>query len=319
MNQNSPHVFAVLVTYRRQGLLAESLKALFEQHLVPHLVVVVDNEPSAESNRTVDELAAGRAVEYVAMATNVGPAGGRAAGLDLLLPQAGDEDWVVLLDDDDPLPQKSTLLRLYEFAQATLGFDDATAGVALRGACFDRRKARTLSVAGKGGRVRVDHLHGGFFPLYRAGAIRAVGTFDSKYFFGFEELDYGLRLVDCGYSLYVDDDHLHDVKDLLGHAPSRRFPRIRLEEPSWRRYYSLRNLSYILLQRAGRYPALRVAVVRGFLKPLLSLPLQPRLALAHLRLNWRAVRDAWMGRMFMTEAPVDPSEISHPSKLDAST
>jgi GT2 family glycosyltransferase len=49
--------------------------------------------------------------------------------------------------------------------------------------------------------VLVDHLHGGFFPIYKSKALNHMGGFRSEMFFGFEELELGLRLRDNDYLL----------------------------------------------------------------------------------------------------------------------
>jgi hypothetical protein len=49
--------------------------------------------------------------------------------------------------------------------------------------------------------------------------------------------------------------------------------------------------------------AFRVAVTRGLLKPLLNLPLNPRLGWHGLRMGARAAVDGWRGRLGRSVEP----------------
>jgi GT2 family glycosyltransferase len=138
----------------------------------------------------------------------------------------------------------------------------------------------------------VDHLHGGFFPCYRAEALRRTGSFRSELFFGFEELDLGLRLTLAGYSLYVSGQLWTEVEPHMVHSAPAAKPSWRLSKIHPRRYYSLRNLLSILLDHGFYTAALRWAFM-AIAKPMLNVVLNPRLALKHLRLNVSAIRDAF--------------------------
>jgi hypothetical protein len=59
---------------------------------------------------------------------------------------------------------------------------------------------------------------------------------------------------------------------------------------------------YLLRARRRRWSALRFALL-NLVKPIYNLPRSPTLAWAHLRLNARAVTDAYRGRMGRTVAP----------------
>jgi hypothetical protein len=92
-----------------------------------------------------------------------------------------------------------------------------------------------------------------------------------------------------------------------------------LGTPGWRRYYSLRNLIYLLRQHGHTLTALRVTILRGVAKPLLNLPLRPVLGLRHLRSNLRAARDGWTGRLGRQVSPDNRPVVNsgQPSSDDA--
>ena len=140
-----------------------------------------------------------------------------------------------------------------------------------------------------------------------------VGVFLSELFFGFEELEYGLRLTRGGFRLYADGDRWKErkrVKRELGLLPPEEVSgqraaqtTVRVTVPTWRRFYSLRNLIYVLRHTGAPVTAIKVGLTRGLLKPLVNLPVAPQAAWRSLKMNWRAFRDGWRGRLGRT---VDP-------------
>lgn len=297
VSQPTHRTFGVLVTYRRPDDLDRSLDAIASQSVRFDDLVVVDNDPSERSQQIVERhrkrLGPTRSIDSP---TNLGPAGGRSIGAREIFAKANDTDWIVFLDDDDPLPSSDSVERLIAAAERQRGIDPASAGVGLRGARLDRWTGRLVPVDGRG-TVRVDHLHGNFLPCYAVGALRRVGTFDPRLFFGFEELDLGLRLRRAGYTLYADADLLAEVAAAMGASRERSLPDLRLGIPSIRRYYSLRNL-LVVLGRERMYPqAVGWALVAGILKPMAWLVVRPSLAWSHLRLNMTAIVDAIRSRL----------------------
>ena len=102
---SEPSLFGVLVTFRRPVALGETLRRLTEQDRRLDHLVVVDNDPSAESRSAVAGAGAiAGSVEHLEMPENVGFTGGVAAGMRWVLERADDRDWIVVLDDDDPVP-----------------------------------------------------------------------------------------------------------------------------------------------------------------------------------------------------------------------
>jgi hypothetical protein len=272
---------------------------------------VVDNSPTPEGRRLVERYrAGGHAAEYVAAAENLGPAGAVALAMGRLLAAAGDDDWIVLLDDDNPPAGPGQLAELLGFAARMRRQDPRLGAVGLVGARFDRRRGRLLRVPDHelGGPVAVDYIGSGQFPLYRVPAVQAVGPFNAELFFGFEELEYGLRLRRAGWSLYADGERVRNGRLTWGRLGAEGRPSMRLAEPTWRRYYGLRNLIHILLAGGCRGAAVRVTVLAGLGKPLINAPRHPGRSIRHLRLNWRACRDGWTRRLGRTVEPDTPKD-----------
>jgi len=295
----------VIVTYHRPADLRATLGLLNEQIRPLDHLTVVDNAADPETESIVRNAWGQSAPEYLAMEENLGFAGGVGAGMEHVLPSASDEDWIVVLDDDDPPPFPSAIQELEGFAVSMLQRDPRTAAVGIHGSRFDWRRGRIVRVPDRElhGPVPVDYVGGNSVPLYRVAALRDVGPFSRDIFFGLSEVEHGLRLRAAGYSAYAHGDLWLRKRAKFGRMGVSGRPALRLSEANWRQYYTLRNLIYILRQHGRRGTALRVILVKGLGKPLANLPLAPRLAGRRLRLNWRACRDGWSGRMGRTVEP----------------
>jgi glycosyltransferase involved in cell wall biosynthesis len=272
-------------------------------------LIVVDNDPRPDNQEIVRRsYPKTEALEYFPTPENIGPAGGIALGMTRVLEFADDRDWILLLDDDNP-PHSETLIGdLERFGASMLAKDALTAGVGRVGARFDWRQARLVAMSriAEGqldNAVSVDVIGSGHFPLYLTAAVKAVGPFATELFFGADDVEYGLRLRKAGYSLYADSSLWRQAGELDGRIGLDVRPSIRLSEPSWRRYYGLRNLIHILRSFGRTRTALRISLVRGIAKPLANLALRPQASLKYLRMNLRACRDGWTGRLGRTLEP----------------
>jgi GT2 family glycosyltransferase len=313
---DSARIYGVLVTFERPETLAETLGRVSAQTRQFDRLIVVDNGMAQPAESVTKAHASShRGVEYVSTQANIGPAGGFALGMRDILETASDDDWIFLLDDDDPPFFDDAIEGAARFALEQTARDQRTAGVGISGGRFDPRRGRVVRVGDDEihGSVPVDHITGGGLPAYRVGSLREVGVMRPELFFGFEELDMGLRLTRAGYKLYADGDawmERKSVKRQAGLLPpeevsARRAASTswRAGEPSWRRYYSLRNLIQILRESGHGLAAARVSLTRGVLKPLANLLVSPRRAIVSLRLGWRAVYDGWAGRTGRTLEP----------------
>lgn len=298
---------AVLVTYRRPHLLPLAFERLAAQGSALGRLIVVDNDPECGAQETVAGFGpTGNEVEYVGSGSNLGPAGGFALGMQRILQDDQDDEAILVLDDNDPLPPFDVVSEQLELLDKLATEDPQTGGVGLYGGTFDFRsgRARRMQQWPRDCVAPADHLHGGGYPMYRVAALREVGTFAAPLFFGFEELELGLRLTTSGYKLYVNGPLAQKQQtwrrqELQSHSK----PMLGLEPISWRRYYSLRNLLYILLLHGFPRTAAKVAAIRGMGKPIANFVCAPRLSAEHIRWNWRAISDAFTGRMGRT---VDP-------------
>src|SRR4029079_16903415 len=111
--------------------------------------------------------------------------------------------------------------------------------------------------------------------------------FDEDIFFGLSELEFGLRLWRSGYRLWGYGPLWIRGREMTGRLGRELVPSRRLPELDWRRYYTLRNLIYLLRKFGHRGTAIRVTAINGVAKPIANLPRSPGLSLRHLRMNLR--------------------------------
>ena len=229
--------------------------------------------------------------------------------MELALDTAGQDHWVLRLDDDRPMPTGLLPLLLDE-AVAALEEDFRTAGVGLDGAVWKRRRARLVApTRGSGRFVAVDYLKTNHFPLFHTRAVRQIGGFRADLFFGMTEVEYGIRARRANFTLKEAARLRHFVEPT---DPKRR--RV-VRRSDWRRYYSLRNLLIILRDNGQPFTAVRVGVSRGLVRPLLDLVLDPREGASNLRLSTRALADASLRRMGKRIDPYQWARRNH--RLDA--
>jgi glycosyltransferase involved in cell wall biosynthesis len=268
-------------------------------------LVVIDNDSDPATKHLVDSLTTLRAVAYVAAPENLGPAGALALGTGQVLRTAGATDWVLFFDDDDPPAAPDAIEKTTTFAERMQVSDPALAGVGIVGARFDIRTGLTVRVPDDelGGPVAVDYVGGGQLPCYLAGAMADVGLPDARLFFGFDDLEYGLRLRAAGYTLYVDGDEWATLRSASGRTGLDHRPSKLVRPVGWRDYYSTRNLVWILRSRGRHVAAARFMAVRIVGKAAYNATRSPRLAWSHLRLGVRAGVDAYLGRMGRTVEP----------------
>ena len=230
-------VHAVAVTYGRPDELIRTLDAFGRQTRPPDTVLVVDNGADDEVRRLV----AGRTrTSYVAMSDNLGPAGAIAAGFDAVAPDAAPDDWILLIDDDDPPRFDTAVADVLDVARSA---PPDVAVVGLTGARYDRWTGRLRRLRDDQLRplTDVDYVGNGQCPLYRVPAVRAVGGPDQDLFFQFEELDLGLRLRRRGWRLVVDRALTLRTRRESGRLGLGRRARPTRRSSPWRAYYSARN------------------------------------------------------------------------------
>lgn len=299
-----PRLFCIIVTFRRAEAFAEVLRMALEQSTPPSQVVVVDNEESDVVERAVAALKQqGSPVTYICPGENLGPAGGTAIGMEHILTIANDDDWITRLDDDLEDMDHDIFEELLRFAVEQRGVDERVGAVGAVGSRYDWNSGRLIRITDEeidAGPVPVDYVPTNVFPAFNVGVVRRVGVLDRNLFYGSSEVEYGLRLRNAGVRILADPVLWKRLGRRTADTSGATW---RLRPLNWRRYYSLRNQVYLLRRNGHPWTAAKVSFTRGIAKPLLNLVVSPRAAVAHLRMNSRAVKDGWLENMGRTLEP----------------
>ena len=299
MPQLKPRLHAIMVTYRRRDAAAATVAALLAQTRPPDTITIVDND----ADPLVESIARRLGVRYVAQPDNGGPAGAIAAGVADLACWAEPHDLVLSMDDDDPPAHSAILDQLVTSwdAARTEGFRPG--GIGGAGGRYRRWTGTTERPADDelSGWIPVDALGGGSQPIYLLEALVATGATRPDLFFGYEELELGLRLRALGYDLLVPGDVLRESRsrlDRLG-ISGRQVNSIRVRAP-WRCYYSSRNLTWIA--RSHGHPSAPIVTTLRLVTAA-ARDAVVRHDLRSAALTLRGLLDGWRGRLGRT---IDP-------------
>jgi GT2 family glycosyltransferase len=288
-------IHGIVVTFDRPGSLAAMVDELAQTGLAT--LTVVDNAPSPASKDAAMRASATLATTHLPMPENAGPAGGYAAGMAHVLEAAGDDDWILVLDDDRLTGSIETPRQLAAFGAFLANHGAPVGAVGQVGARFDRRLGRLhrLHDDELAGPVSVDYVAGGQMLMLRVAAVRDVGVFDKDLFFAFDDLDYCLRLARHGYGVYAYGP--------AGLAARRRFGRlgpvgrVTRRGNAWRRYYSVRN-HIVVMRRYASFPAaVLVTLAHLFGRAVVDVVKRQPGSVSLLAAGARGCADAWTGRL----------------------
>jgi glycosyltransferase involved in cell wall biosynthesis len=297
--QRSRHLTAIVVTYQRPSALVATLESLECQTRPVDAILVVDNDPDGSA----EHIAAERSLDYVRACENLGPAGGISLGMECVLPHRVDDDLVVLVDDDDPVVDTRAFEALVQLLEATERTGERCAGVGGAGARYRRSRGDFERVpdAALHGPVLVDYIGGNQTPVYTIEAIRKAGCFDPRFFFGFDDAEFGLRLRSAGWTLRVAGDRWLSQRRQAGRLGISARPTSAVAPPAWRQYYSTRN-SVHLARRYGTRRAMLETVGRGlFVTPV------RRLGQRSASVAWASIRGSLDGVRGVHGRTVEPT------------
>lgn len=261
--------FAVFVmTYNRPEILGKTIISLLGQTYQPEKVLVIDNDKNQSAKQVVDKLIS-FPVSYIATGENVGPAGAAKIGLEILSREGF--HWIGWMDDDDPPVFSDSFERLL-----TLGERFPNCGcVGAVGHYFNSKRGLIKRVSDKEleeeGPLYVDNIAGNMCKIINARVILEKDILpNEKLFFGFEELDFDLRVKNAGFQLMADKEiykrnrvHSNRIGYQLIRGKKKEVSRL------WREYYSTRNLLYILKQHKS-FIALSKTMFRSILKSIVG-------------------------------------------------
>ena len=208
-------VFAVIVTYNRQGWLRECLDAVLSQSFPPTAILVVNNASTDDTRQMLETDYADR-VTRLHMAHNVGGGGGFYQGMTWAYENGA--DWLWLMDDDG-IPAPNSLAAMMAPAN-TVAFDVMNPLVVCRdddttlSFMIDIEGHGTKSVAAirahaAGRKVLADQINPFNGTLISRRTIEKVGYPRWEMFIWGDEVDYIHRLHQSGLRVATILDAIH--------------------------------------------------------------------------------------------------------------
>jgi GT2 family glycosyltransferase len=237
---------AFIMTYERPGILPDTIAKIFGQTYPPEKILIVDNSESPDTEQVIAGLNDSR-LQYHRVGYNAGPAGAAKIGLQNLANEG--YDWIYWGDDNDPPRTFDAFEKIKEIIndsnKTTLG------AVALMGNNFNLKIAKTIKfkLNQLKGVLSVNSIAGGGTMVFNTALIKQGILPNDSLFFGYEELEFCLKIKKAGFDILVDGDYYYQLK-IESIKPERsRFEKIGFnlrENCLWREYYSVRNMLYIL-------------------------------------------------------------------------
>jgi rhamnopyranosyl-N-acetylglucosaminyl-diphospho-decaprenol beta-1,3/1,4-galactofuranosyltransferase len=251
-------VVAVVVTWNRRDLLAESLAGVNGQTRPPDEVVVVDN---ASTDGTPELLAADfPAVDLVRVDTNTGGAGGFSVGLTRALALRADLVWLM---DDDTVPEPAALQALIQARESYRG--DCPVLIASKVVWTDGRDHPMNTPRPKPGVSEAEREAAalvGCVPirsasfvsiLVDAGEVRRRGLPLADYFLWNDDFEFTTRLLRRRRGLYCPASIVVHKTTTFGATEA---------DPGERFFFEVRNKVWLFTRSHGLNPAER-AVYAG--------------------------------------------------------
>ncbi|KQT89682.1 hypothetical protein ASG49_16520 [Marmoricola sp. Leaf446] len=244
-------VVAVVVTWNRRALLAESLAAVLGQTHAPAAVVVVDN---ASTDGTAEDLVGRDDLDVVALSLNTGGAGGFAAGIAQALTHDPDLVWLL---DDDTVPTETALAELVRVHRDHAPGSPRPAVLASRVVWTDGRDHPMNTPRPRPGApraVREAAAAVGAVPVRSASfvslacdaaAVRERGLPVADYFLWNDDFEYSTRLVRGGTGLYVPTSVVVHKTRVFGATDA---------DPGERFFYEVRNKVWLFSRSTGLAP-----------------------------------------------------------------
>lgn len=299
---------AVVVTHNRLPLLRHGLESLRRQEALSE-IIVVDNGATDGTRQWLDEQLRKQAVEAPAEPVlrvihqgNTGGSGGFHAGIRAAY--GGGADWIWCMDDD-VFPREGCLRRLLCHAHGPQTGILAPCRL-LDGKVFThefRRFNFTCTLASMHGRkLRPDGIAGSTSPIEIAGCdfegplisrkvVEKVGLPNKDLFIFCDDTDYCLRTHMAGFRLLYVPDALMDKHRFFADDTWTA----RNQKKKWKRYYQVRNETYLNHHYGHTWGVRYVRGILGFVgyavPALASMPFTKAWTVADLRTLWQAYRD----------------------------
>jgi GT2 family glycosyltransferase len=230
-----------VITYNRSDIFLDTIEKIFGQSFPPQFIWIIDNSEDYLTQERITKLENPK-IKYYRMGFNAGPAGAAKKGLELCYSDGA--DWIYWGDDNDPPFKQDCFERLLKIKDEN-PFCGVLGSV---GQYFDRKKGVIKRVQSrllhKKKYIEVDYVAGNMSLLVSKEVVSQGVLPNPDLFFGFEELDFCLKVKRRGFEIIVDCGLFLEAREQHGKLNFVR-PLYHKKANLVREYYSLRNLLYI--------------------------------------------------------------------------
>jgi GT2 family glycosyltransferase len=241
-----------------------TINSLMSQTKPPQKILIIDNDTELSAKSIVDSSSQFN-LSYYATGINAGPAGGAYWGLKKLFEEGW--EWVLWVDDDDPPSapnQMETILSIVlDYSEP---FKIGILGAS--GVLYDYSKCliKRISDHQLKGILKVDMVAGNQFPIVHRRVYEAGLLPDPNLFFGFEDLEFGLRVKQKGFEILVQGEEVERLRKHFKKFGKEKERGLKKNiNHLWREYYSVRTIAYILRNNNSYLTAFQF-VFRNLLK-----------------------------------------------------
>lgn len=289
----NPKVGAVVVTFNRPEKLNLTLKAILGCGWDFAYIFVADNGRSAATEAVVRGWADRLPVDYHAMSDNLGPAGGAAHGFRELIDRGA--EYVTWSDDDESFGGGR-----FDRLMAVFDQSDRIGAVGRSGYYWSWRTGQLSRVPDEdlSGATVVDCINGGGSQLtVKSEVVEAVGLPRADLFWGFEDIEYSLRIARAGYTLAIDGDGLLSRRAAAGRLGAVSGTSRSRAELGMREYYDNRNYLAVMKGEYSRYDLMTRRIATIVAKAAQELVRHRRAGWPYAALQARAIGDGLRGRL----------------------
>lgn len=268
-------VTAVVVSYNRKELLAETLTALRQQTVKPQRVIVVDNASTdGATELAADRLALwGKNARLIALNDNTGGAGGFTVGIAAALADTTASDWIWVMDDDT-VPHPTALAAALQAHRdyAAVG-EDSLAVMGSRvvwedGADHPMNTPKPKIAASAAERERAQAINAmeirsiSFVSAFlRTSRVLAEGLPVADYFLWNDDFEYSARLLNGARGIYVPASVVTHKTKTVGSSDS---------DPGKRFFFEVRNKIWLFRHsralKGWEQAAYRAATIRRWVR-----------------------------------------------------
>jgi GT2 family glycosyltransferase len=277
---------AFVITYKRPKVLVQTIQSIFKQTLVPEKLLIVDNDPEQSAHSVLSELE-GLPIEYYSVGFNSGPAGAANEGLKKLFVQG--YQWVLWLDDDDPPRFEDQI----EILVSNVIRNQHVTNLGMTGSVgqlYNSKKGEIVRVSderlNKGDDIEVDQIAGNMFPFVNRKVFEAGVLPDNNLFFGFEELEFCLRVQNAGFKIIISGKEMYRHREFSGRLNFKRSLYTEKQVSTlWREYYGMRTLVKIVTRVRPNI----IAFIRCSLKCMLKIFIGFKFGLKYGLINFKYI------------------------------